>query len=434
MLDIKLLRESHNIVKKNLEKRRDKEKLPWIQKVRELDSDYIKIKKEAEELRHRRNIVSEEINSLQKQGKDIKEKIKEIRKIPDEIKRAEEKLKSLRQEIDNYLLRLPNILHDSVPYGENDRDNVTVRKWGVAKKSKFDLKAHGDIIEMLEIGDFKKATEVSGAGFYYMFGKLAQLNLALMQFAVDILVKKGFTLSIPPLMLRRKPYEGVTDLADFEKVMYKIDGEDLYLIATSEHSIATYFINETIPEENLPIRIAGFSPCFRREIGSHGVDTRGLFRTHQFWKIEQFIFCSPKDSWKHHEELQKNSEELYKKLKIPYRVVKVCTGDIGIVAAKKYDTEAWFPRQEAYKEVGSNSNCTDYQARRLNIKFVDKNGDKSVIHTLNNTAIATSRALVAILENYQQKDGSIKVPAALQKYCGFKKIEKPKKQSALSLK
>ena len=434
MLDIKLLRESHNLVKKNLEKRRDKEKLSWIQKVKELDANYIKIKKEAEELRHRRNIVSEEINSLQKQGKDIKEKIKEIRKIPDEIKRAEEKLKSLRQEIDNYLLRLPNILHDSVPYGKDDRDNVTVRKWGVAKKPKFDLKAHGDIIDLLEIGDFTKATEVSGAGFYYMFGKLAQLNLALMQFAVDALVKKGFVLSIPPLMLRRKPYEGVTDLADFEKVMYKIENEDLYLIATSEHSIATYFMSETIPEENLPIKVAGFSPCFRKEIGSHGVDTRGLFRTHQFWKVEQFVFCNPKDSWKYHEEIQKNSEELYKKLKIPYRVVNVCTGDIGIVAAKKYDTEAWFPRQDTYKEVGSNSNCTDYQARRLNIKFIDKDGEKKIIHTLNNTAIATSRALVAILENYQQKDGSIKVPVALQKYCGFKKIEKPKKQTALSFK
>ena len=427
MLDIKLIRENSNIVKKNLEKRRDKEKLPWIQKVKEMDAEYVKIKKQAEELRHRRNIVSEEINALQKQKQDIKEKVKEIRKIPDEIKRAEEKLKSLKQEIDHYLLRLPNILHDSVPYGKDDRNNVTVRKWGSIKKQKFELKAHGDVIEQLKMGDFTKATEVSGAGFYYMFGRLAQLNLALMQFAVDSLVKKGFILAVPPLMLRRKPYEGVTDLEDFEKVMYKVENEDLYLIATSEHSIATYFMDEILQEENLPIKMVGFSPCFRKEIGSHGVDTRGLFRTHQFWKIEQFIFCNPKDSWKHHEEIQKNSEELYKKLKIPYRVVNVCTGDIGIVAAKKYDLEAWFPRQNDYKEVGSNSNCTDYQARRLNIKFVDKNGEKKIVHTLNNTAIATSRALVAILENYQQKDGSINIPPVLQKYCGFKKIEKPKK-------
>ncbi|MBI2507860.1 serine--tRNA ligase [Candidatus Woesearchaeota archaeon] len=424
MLDIKLLRENPNIVKKNLEKRRDKEKLSWVQKVRELDASHIKIKKEVEELRHRRNLVSEEINTLQKQGKDIKEKIKDIRKIPDEIKRLEEKLASLKQELDYYLLRFPNLLHESVPYGKDDKGNVAIRKWGVAKKPKFELKPHGDLIEQLEIGDFTKAAEVSGAGFYYMFGKLAQLNLALMQFAVGSLVKKGFTLCIPPLMLRKKPYEGVTDLADFEKVMYKIESEDLYLIATSEHSIATYYTNEAIPEEKLPIKIVGFSPCFRKEIGSHGVDTRGLFRTHQFWKIEQFVFCNPKDSWKHHEEIQKNSEELYKKLKIPYRVVNVCTGDIGIVAAKKYDTEAWFPRQNEYREVGSNSNCTDYQARRLNIKLVDKDGGKKFLHTLNNTAIATSRALVAILENYQQKDGSIVIPAGLQKYCGFKKIEK----------
>ena len=427
MLDIKLLRETPAIVKKNLEKRRDKEKISWIQKIKSLDSENLKTKKQVEALRHKRNIVSEEINSLQKQGKDIREKIREIREIPEEIKRLEEKQKNAKQEIDHYMMRLPNILHKSVPYGKDEKGNAVVRKWGAAKKPKFDLKAHGEVIEMLEIGDFTKATEVSGAGFYYMFGKLAQLNLALMQFAVDNLVKKGFVLSVPPLMLRRKPYEGVTDLADFEKVMYKIENEDLYLIATSEHSIATYFMDETLPEENLPIRIAGFSPCFRKEIGSHGVDTRGLFRTHQFWKVEQFVFCAPKDSWKYHEEIQKNSEELYKKLKIPYRVVNVCTGDIGIVAAKKYDIEAWFPRQQAYREVGSNSNCTDYQARRLNIKFVDKKGDKSVLHTLNNTAIATSRALVAILENYQQKDGSIKIPAVLHRYTGFKTIEKHKK-------
>ncbi len=429
MLDIKLIRESPNVVKKNLEKRRDKEKILWIPKIKELDTNYLKIKKEVEILRHRRNVVSEEINRMQKQKQDISGKIKEIRKIPDEIKRLEEKLKSMKQEIDNYLLRLPNILDESVPYGKDDSENVTVRKWGVAKKPKFDLKAHGDLIELLDIGDFKKATEVSGAGFYYMFGKLARLNLALMQFAVDSLVKKGFVLSIPPLMLRKEPYSGVTDLADFEKVMYKIESEDLYLIATSEHPIATYFMNETIQEQDLPVKIVGFSPCFRKEIGSHGVDTRGLFRTHQFWKVEQFIFCNPRDSWKYHEEIQKNSEELYKKLKIPYRVVNVCTGDIGIIAAKKYDIEAWFPRQDAYKEVGSNSNCTDYQARRLNIKFTDDKGEKKFLHTLNNTAIATSRTLVAILENYQQKDGSIKIPLALQKYCGFKTIEKPKRKN-----
>ena len=214
---------------------------------------------------------------------------------------------------------------------------------------------------------------------------------------------------------------GAFDLADFEKVMYKIENEDLYLIATSEHSIATYFMDETLPEENLPIRIAGFSPCFRKEIGSHGVDTRGLFRTHQFWKVEQFVFCAPKDSWKYHEEIQKNSEELYKKLKIPYRVVNVCTGDIGIVAAKKYDIEAWFPRQQAYREVGSNSNCTDYQARRLNIKFRDE--ERNVyVHTSNGTLVAIPRAIIAILENFQEKDGSVKIPEVLQKYLGKKKI------------
>jgi len=225
-------------------------------------------------------------------------------------------------------------------------------------------------------------------------------------------------------MLNRQAYEGVTDLADFENVMYKIENEDLYMIATSEHPIAALLMNETIPEEKLPLRLCGFSPCFRREIGSHGVDTRGLFRTHQFWKIEQFIFCRPEDSWKHHEELQKNSEDMYKQMKIPHRVVNICTGDIGIIAAKKYDLEAWFPRQDKYGEVGSNSNCTDYQARRLNIKYKTKDGQKKYLHTLNNTAIATSRALVAILENFQQKDGSVVIPQVLQKYMGNVKVIK----------
>jgi seryl-tRNA synthetase len=249
-----------------------------------------------------------------------------------------------------------------------------------------------------------------------------------MQFAVDNLVKKGFKLFIPPLMLGRKAYEGVTDLADFENVMYKVEGEDLYLIATSEHPIAAYFMNEVIPEEELPIKIVGMSPCFRKEIGSHGVDTRGLFRVHQFWKVEQFILCKPEDSWKYHEELQKNSEELYTELGVPFRVVNICTGDLGVIAAKKYDTEAWFPRQKAYQEVGSNSNCTDYQARRLNIKFGKRGaGNLQLVHTLNNTAIATSRAMVAILENFQNKDGSVDIPKALWPYMNkVKKIEAKK--------
>ena len=426
MLDIKLIREHPEIVKKSLEKRKDKEKIEWLVKLIKIDKRYLKLKQNVEELRRQRNVVSKEINELQKEGKNFKTKVKEIQEIPQRIKETEDKLAKTKEEIDFYMMRLPNILHESVPYGEDDSENKEIKKWGKIPEFDFDLKDHGSIIEKLEIGNFDKAAQVSGSGFHYMFGKLAFLNMALMHFTIEFLTKKGFILSIPPLMLNKKSYEGVTDLADFENVMYKVEDEDLYLIATSEHPIAAYLTNETLPESKLPLRICGVSPCFRKEIGSHGVDTRGLFRTHQFWKVEQFIFCKPEDSWKHHEELQKNSEELYKNLKIPHRVVNICTGDIGIVAAKKYDIEAWFPRQKAYKEVGSNSNCTDYQSRRLNIKFMNKKGDRVLVHTLNNTAIATSRALVAILENYQQKDGSVKIPDVLQKYTNFKKIEKEK--------
>jgi len=424
MLDIKLIRNHPEIVKQSLEKRRDSEKISWLMKVIKLDANYLKLKQNVEELRRQRNEGSREINELQKQGKDIKKKVKELKEIPQRIKAIEDNLEKTKEEINHYMMRLPNILHDSVPYGKDDSENKEVKKWGKIPKISYELKSHGELIEDLGIGNFDKAAEVSGAGFHYMLGDLSVLNLALMQFAVDNLIKKGFTLVTPPLMLGRKAYEGVTDLKDFENVMYKIEGEDLYMIATSEHPMAALFMNEVIPEEKLPLKLCGLSPCFRREIGSRGVDTKGLFRSHQFWKIEQFIFCKPEDSWNHHEEIQQNSEELYEKLEIPYRAVNICTGDIGTVAAKKYDIEAWFPRQQAYKEVGSNSNCTDYQARRLNIKFIDKNGDRVLVHTLNNTAIATSRVLVAILENYQQKDSSVKIPKELQKFTGFDKIEK----------
>jgi seryl-tRNA synthetase len=424
MLDINLIREKPEIIRGDLKKRKDFEKLKWVDEVREKDKELRKIKQKLDSLRHERNLIAQKINKTKKQKQDIKDLIKKAKKLPEKIKKLEEKYNKLNKKIEFYLMRLPNILHKSVPYGKDDSENVEIKKVGKIKKPIFELKTHSEIIDKLDIGDFKKAAEVSGAGFHYLKNNLAQLNIALMQFAIDFLRKKGYQLFIPPIMLRRKPYEGVTDLSDFENVMYKIENEDLYLIATSEHPIAAYFMNETLDEKDLPIKIVGMSPCFRKEIGSRGVDTKGLYRVHQFWKIEQFIFCKPEDSWKYHEELQNNSEQLYKKLRIPFRVVNICTGDIGIVAAKKYDIEVWFPRQKKYGEVGSNSNCTDYQARRLNIKFINKKGEKHYVHTLNNTAIATSRAMVAILENFQQKDGSVKVPLVLQKYMNGLKIIK----------
>jgi seryl-tRNA synthetase len=274
--------------------------------------------------------------------------------------------------------------------------------------------------------DIERAGKTAGARFFYLKREGALLDMALMSFAIDEMMKKGYEPIQPPFMMRREAYEGVTALSDFEDVLYKIENEDLYLIATSEHPIAAMRMNETFLAEQLPFRVAGLSPCFRKEAGAHGKDTRGIFRTHQFNKVEQFIFCKPEDSWKLHEELIRNAEDLAQKLGLPYRVVNVCTGDIGTVAAKKYDIEAWMPAQNAYRELGSCSNCTDYQARRLNVKYREKEGEapKGFVHTLNSTALATGRTIVAILENYQQEDGSVVVPEVLRKYMGgIKKIE-----------
>jgi len=426
MLDIILIRKTPRIVEEDLKKRGDTEKLKWVPDLIKKDTEWREAKQELDKLRHKRNEISLKINELIKQKNDTTQFIKQAKALPNKIKQLEEKETQLKRKIDFYLMRLPNVMHPSVPIGKDSSENKQIRTFGQKSKFNFELKPHGELIEQLKIADFDKATEVSGQGFNYIKGELALLDQALMQFAIQFLVKRGYTLIEPPLMIRKKPYTGVTDLEFFEEQLYKIEGEDLYLIATSEHSMAAFYMNEILEEKDLPIKLCGISPCFRKEIGSHGIDTRGFFRMHQFYKIEQFIFCHPKDSWKLHEELQKNSEDMYKQLKIPFRTVNVCTGDLGSIAAKKYDLEAWFPRQNKYGEVGSNSNCTDYQARRLKIRFKDDDGEVKYVHTLNNTGIATSRALVAILENYQQKDGSIKIPRVLQKYMNNIKIIKKK--------
>ena len=424
MLDIKFIREHSDIVKQDLKKRNDQEKLSWVDDLIKKDEEYRKLLQESERLRHSRNTITNEINDLKKAGKDISEKIEEAKELPKNIADAEKNLGELREKIKFYLMRIPNILHKSVPIGKDETENKTVRTNGAKPKFSFKLKSHGELIEELGLGDFENAAKISGNGFYYLFGDLALLELALQRFAVDILIKKGYKLVEPPLIMRRNPYEGVTDLADFETMMYKIEGEDSYLIATSEHPIAALNMNKTFNDDELPLKYCGISACFRKEIGSHGIDTKGLFRVHQFNKIEQFIFCKPNDSWKFHEELIKNAEIIFQKLKLPYRIVNICTGDIGIVAAKKYDLEVWMPRENKYSEVVSCSNCTSYQAVRLNIKY-RKGEEKEYIHTLNSTAIATGRALRAIIENCQQKDGTIKIPAVLVPYMdGKKKITK----------
>ncbi|MBT8172022.1 serine--tRNA ligase [Candidatus Bathyarchaeota archaeon] len=414
MLDIKLIREHPEIVRNDIEKRGEPEKLELLNNLIQYDKLWRMLLSELNELRHKRKLINTEISNLIKQGKNPNEKIKKAKTIPEEIKELELKVMEYRKKTDILLMKLPNILHETVPFGKDESNNVVEKK--VGKPPKFDFKPKSHVKLALDLGlvDFESAAKVSGHGFYYLKGDLARLDFALLIYTIDFLQDRGFTLIEPPLMMHRKPYLGVTDLEFFEDQLYKIENDDLYLIATSEHPMAASFMDQVILHEDLPVKYVGFSPCFRKEVGAHGKYTKGLFRVHQFNKVEQFIFCHPENSWKLHEELQKNSEDLYTSLGLHFRVVNVCTGDIGIIAAKKYDIDIWMA-DGSYREAGSNSNCTDYQARRLNIKYRRKEGQSPVgfIHTLNNTAIATSRTLIAILEQYQQKNGSVKIPEAL---------------------
>ncbi len=423
MLDIDLIRNEPEKVKKNLEKREDEEMIKKVDELRDEVKKWRNLKKEIDDLKHERNILSQKIGELKSEGKDAEKKIKKSKEIASRIEKLEEEKKSLKKKIDRKLMNLPNILHESVPKGKDEDDNKELYKVGDPKTPEHPLKPHGNLIEELNQADFDRASKVSGKGFVYLKKDLVLLEYALINYSLDHLVKKGYEPIEPPFMMRRDPYEGTVDLSDFEEVMYKIQDEDLYLIATSEHPIGAMYMDEIIEEDDLPKKFVGVSPCFRKEIGSHGIDTKGLFRMHQFNKIEQFIFSKPDNSWGHHEELLENAEELLKNLNIPYRVVDVCTGDIGTIAAKKYDIEAWSPRQDDYIEVVSCSNCTDYQARRLNVRMGKVGaGEKEYLHTLNSTAIATSRTMVAIIENNQRKDGKIKIPEPLQDYMNGKEL------------
>jgi seryl-tRNA synthetase len=423
MLDIKLIREKPKEIEKNLKKRRDPGKLKLLQEAVKRDREWRSVLKKAEELKHERNLVSRELAK-----KRDPKKIARMRSIGKEIAGLDRKRAELGQEVRKLLLGIPNLLHKSVPYGKDDDDNVETRRWGKPPRFGFKPKNHMEILEDLGMIDAERAAKVAGHGFFYFKGGLALLDYALIKFTIDFMLKRGYTLIEPPYMLQRRPYEGVVSMEDFEDVMYKIEGEDLYMIATSEHPIAAMFMDEVLDKKGLPVKLVGISPCFRKEVGAHGKYTKGLFRMHQFNKVEQFIFCLPEQSWELHEELQKNAEDLYKKLGIPYRIMNVCTGDIGDIAAKKYDTDVWMADGK-YREIGSNSNCTDYQARRLNIRYREKEGapPAGFVHTLNNTAIATSRTMLAILEFYQQKNGSVKIPKVLWPYMGgAKKLMKTK--------
>ncbi len=425
MLDIKLIREQPEIVRQNLKKRADNEKLQMLDKLINYDREWRRLLTEANGLRHERRKITNDIAALKKAGKGVQEQIEKSRRLDAEIMALEKRVKMQKRKADHILMRLPNILHESVPVGKDENENVEVRVWGKPPKFDFEPKNHLEIAMGLGLIDDERGAKVAGRGFFYLKGNLVLLDLGLQRFAVDFMLKRRHQLIEPPLLLRRKPYEGVTELADFENVMYKVENEDLYLIATSEHPLAAMFMDEILLKDDLPIKLVAISPCFRKEVGAHGKYTKGLFRMHQFNKVEQFVFCLPENSWEFHERLEQNAEEMYQTLGLHYKVVNVCTGDIGIVAAKKYDINVWMA-DGVYRELGSNSNCTDYQARRLNIRYREKEGQapKGFVHTINNTAIATSRTMLAILEQYQQRDGSVLIPEVLTKYMnGLKKLE-----------
>ncbi|MBI2971065.1 MAG: serine--tRNA ligase [Candidatus Aenigmarchaeota archaeon] len=421
MLDIKLIREQQKLVEQNLKKRGDTGKLKLLHDVISADKKRREAIQQAEKLKHQRNILTREIASLKSKGKTAASKLREVKSIPDKIKKLDVQLALLDERCRLGLMSLPNMLHESVPVGTDESGNVETRKYG--KKPEFDFgpRSHLDILKQLGMIDFERAAKTSGAGFYYLKGDAVILDMALQRFAIDFLTKqRGFTIVEPPLMINRTAYEGVIDAADFEMVTYKVENEDLYLIATAEHPLGAQFMGETFSAAQLPLKLAGISPCFRKEVGSHGKYTKGLFRVHHFNKIEQFVFCKPEASWQLFEELQQNAEALYQQLGLHYRVVSICTGDIGNIAAKKYDIEVWMA-DDTFRESGSCSNCTDYQARRLGIKYREKEGSPPIgfVHTLNNTALATSRAMIAVIEQFQQEDGTVAIPKALQPYTGF---------------
>ncbi len=423
MLDINYIRQYPDVVRENLRKRQVPEYLVYLDAVLKNDELWRGLKVKLDQARAKRNKISEEINSAKKAKKDASKLIKEAAELPKVIAQAEKELADLHDKIRVCLFKVPNLLHESVPYGKDDSENVVVKTIGKKPSFKFTPLSHVDLLEKNGWADFERAAKISGARWYFLKGDLVLLELALVRYALDFMRKKGFTPIIPPFMMSQKAYEGVVSLEDFETVMYKVQAEDLYAIATSEHPLIAMYNDEVLDESMLPIKMAGFSTNFRKEAGAHGRDQKGIFRVHQFNKVEQIVICRPEESWHFHEELLKNAVEFFESLGLHLRVVNVCTGDLGIIAAKKYDVEAWYPVQNAFREVVSCSNCTAYQSVRSNIRY-QHGQERHFVHTLNSTCVAVSRALVAILENFQREDGGVDVPKVLQDYVGFKVLKR----------
>ena len=424
MLDMSMFREHADVLRAD----HDKRKMPHdnIDEVIRLDEEWRQARYDVDQLRKKRNEAARGIAEAKKSGDSAAADaiLAEVASLGQEIDFLSEKVDSCLAERDAIRMRVPNILHDSVPVGEDDQKNTLHSLHGDKTELGFEARNHNDLIEMNNWVDLARGAKVTGSRFYFLQGDLARLEMALQSYSANFLMERGYTLVQPPLMMNREAYEGVTDLGDFETVMYGIEPDKYYLIATSEHPLTAMRMDEIIEPSELPIKLVGVSSCFRREVGAHGLSDRGIWRVHQFTKIEQIVICKPDDSWEHHEELLTNAVELWDSLGLHYRVVNICTGDMGTVASKKYDLEAWLPGANAYKEVVSCSNCTDYQANRLRMRYRTSEGN-SAVHTLNSTAVATSRALVAIMEQYQNEDGTVRVPDVLVPHMGGQTVLKP---------
>lgn len=424
MLNIKFIRENPEIARQNMVKKKREADLNLIDKALELDEQKRQVMNDNQKLRARRNSLSKDISAAKKKGEDASALLQEAKDLPNKIKELTEQEENLTIHLNDILIKIPNIMHHDVPEGDDDNHNVEVKRYGEPKKFDFEVKPHQEIAEALGCADFDSASDTSGSGFYYLQGDIALLNQALIRYAIDTMVKNGFTYVETPYLLRGDVVNSVVDLHDQKNMIYKIQDEDLYLIGTSEHSLIGRYVNRDVDVKHMPIKQTSYSMCFRKEKGSHGLDERGLFRTHQFNKVEMVVICNEEDSMKYFNDMKQISVDLFTGLGIPIRELAICSGDMGDLKHIQYDIEAWSPRKNDYIEVCSCSNLTDAQALLLGIR-VKTGSSKYHPHTLNNTAIATSRALVAILENYQNKDGTVTIPEILRPYMlGKEKIEK----------
>ena len=426
MLDLRFVRENPEIVKQNIRNKFQDSKLPLVDEVIALDEENRKVKKEADDLRASRNKISKQIGALMGQGKkeEAEEVKKQVTEASDHLAELEEKEKDLEARIKKIMMTIPNIIDPSVPIGKDDSENVEVQKYGEPVVPDFEIPYHTEIMEKFNGIDLDSARRVAGNGFYYLMGDIARLHSAVISYARDFMIGRGFTYCVPPFMIRSDVVTGVMSFAEMDAMMYKIEGEDLYLIGTSEHSMIGKFIDTIIPEEELPKTLTSYSPCFRKEKGAHGIEERGVYRIHQFEKQEMTVVCHPDESRKWFDVLWQNTVDLFRSLDIPVRTLECCSGDLADLKVKSVDVEAWSPRQKKYFEVGSCSNLGDAQARRLRIRVNGADGKKYFAHTLNNTVVAPPRMLIAFLENNLQADGSVRIPEALQPYMGGMKVIK----------